>query len=166
VEILNGESLSLVRQWAVMRFSVVAIVWFAAVVGRAVTSGYISESQTAARTVRDGVYSEAQAARGKTVYVEQCAGCHLDSLGGADMAPGLVGETFEAEWADLTVGDLFERIRLSMPQDSPASLPRQAYVDVVTYLLQANKFPAGPTELGDDLPTLKAIKIVKHTERH
>ena len=47
-----------------------------------------------------------------------------------------------------------------MPQDSPASLSRQAYIDMVAYVLQANKLPAGEHELGHDLATLKQIKIL------
>ena len=34
----------------------------------------------ATRTVRDGVYSDAQAARGATLYGQQCASCHGDKL--------------------------------------------------------------------------------------
>src|SRR6478736_4399981 len=34
-----------------------------------------------ARTVRDGVYTDAQAARGAAVYKEKCASCHGSALG-------------------------------------------------------------------------------------
>jgi mono/diheme cytochrome c family protein len=81
--------------------------------------------QQSAPTVWDGVYSEAQAARGKEAYRQECAACHLDSLGGIDMAPGLAGNAFLTTWNELSVGDLFERTRISMPQDSPARLTRQ-----------------------------------------
>jgi mono/diheme cytochrome c family protein len=117
--------------------------------------------ESAQKSVWDAVYSDAQAARGQDVYQQECAGCHLDSLGGADMAPAMVGDAFLTAWDDLSVGDLFERIRVSMPQDSPAHLSRQAYIDVVAYLLKANKFPSGPNELVSDLQTIKAIKIIK-----
>jgi mono/diheme cytochrome c family protein len=117
--------------------------------------------ESATKSVWDAVYSEAQAVRGQEVYRQECAGCHLDSLGGADMAPAMVGEAFLTQWDDLSVGDLFERIRISMPQDSPAHLSRQAYIDVVAYILKANKFPAGSSELGSDLPRIKMIKIIK-----
>ena len=73
----------------------------------------------------------------------------------------MVGDAFLAEWEDLSVGDLFERIRVSMPQDSPAHLSRQAYIDVVAYILKANKFPAGSNDLVPDLPAIKAIKFTK-----
>src|SRR5262245_44040378 len=82
-------------------------------------------TQASSKTVWDRIYSEAQATRGREVYRQECAGCHLDSLGGADMAPGLAGDAFLTTWNDLSVGDLFERIRISMPQDTPAHLTRQ-----------------------------------------
>ena len=120
-----------------------------------------------ARTVWNGVYSETQADRGKEGYRLECASCHLDSLGGADMAPGLTGAAFLTTWNELSVGDLFERVRISMPQDKPASLSRQQYADIVAYMLQANKFPAGPAELGLDLAAMKEIVILmKAPGRH
>jgi len=115
--------------------------------------------QQPARTVWNGVYTEAQAGRGKQAYQLECASCHLDSLGGADMATGLIGEAFLTTWNELSVGDLFERVRISMPQDKPASLSRQQYADIVAYMLQANKFPAGAAELGVDLGVMKEIMI-------
>jgi mono/diheme cytochrome c family protein len=116
--------------------------------------------QRSARTVWDGVYTDAQAGRGKEGYARDCASCHLDSLGGADMAPALTGQAFLTTWNELTVGDLFERVRISMPQDSPASLSRQQYADIVAYMLQANRFPAGAAELGPELAPMKEIVIL------
>jgi mono/diheme cytochrome c family protein len=112
------------------------------------------------QSVWDGVYTDVQAKRGEQEYRNACASCHLDSLGGADMASPLVGDPFLTKWNELSVGDLFERTRISMPQDSPASLSRQAYIDIVAYILQANKLPAGEHELGHDLATLKHITIL------
>ena len=43
-----------------------------------------------------------------------------------------------------------------MPQDKPGSLNARAYVDVVAYLLQANKFPSGTRELGRNPDALGA----------
>ena len=53
----------------------------------------------AARTVSDGVYSEAQAARGKAVYEAQCAFCHQSDLRGQGFAPGLVEDVFSQQMA-------------------------------------------------------------------
>jgi mono/diheme cytochrome c family protein len=128
--------------------------------GAAVGAHASRDASQSARTVWDGVYSEAQAVRGKEAYRQECAACHLDSLGGADMAPGLAGNAFLTTWNELSVGDLFERIRISMPQDNPARLTRQQYVDIVACMLQANNFPAGASELSHDLAGMKEIKIL------
>src|SRR5882672_11690519 len=48
----------------------------------------------AAPSVWDGVYTEEQASRGRTVYDKECAGCHLDTLQGDGLAPGLVADSF------------------------------------------------------------------------
>ena len=34
-----------------------------------------------------------------------------------------------------------------MPTDNPASLPRETYLDILTYMMQVNEFPAGGGEL-------------------
>ena len=57
----------------------------------------------------------------------------------------------------LSVGDLFDRIRVTMPADRPGSVPRQEIVDILAYVLNANQFPAGETELPREVPALKQI---------
>jgi len=109
------------------------------------------------RTVWDGVYNEDQTKRGEAVYLEQCSNCHGRDLEGADMTPALTGGGFMANWDGLTVGDLFDRIRISMPANSPGSLSRQENADVLAYLLRFNQFPAGKEELSRDLQVLKQI---------
>jgi hypothetical protein len=66
---------------------------------------------------------------------------------------------FIQAWSGMTVADLFERIRISMPQDSPGRLSRQQYADIVARILNANEFPAGQNELGRDAAALKQILI-------
>src|SRR5215475_2503916 len=56
----------------------------------------VARAQTT-RTANDGVYSEAQAARGRTLYQEKCAKCHGDTLQGRT-APPLTGESFLGVW--------------------------------------------------------------------
>jgi mono/diheme cytochrome c family protein len=112
-----------------------------------------------ARTVWDGVYSEEQATRGRAQYLRACASCHAADLRGGSTAPSLVEESFSFQWADATVGELFERIRTLMPSDRPNSLSPQAYRDVVAFILQANTFPSGEKELDADLDALRQIAI-------
>jgi S-disulfanyl-L-cysteine oxidoreductase SoxD len=110
-----------------------------------------------ARTVWDGVYSEAQAARGKTVYDAQCAFCHQSDLRGQGFAPGLVEDTFTTRWQDGNLGDLFTIVKVTMPQDKPASLTDEEYAAIVAYLLRANRYPAGQQELHPDPAALKEV---------
>jgi len=77
------------------------------------------------RSVWDGVYTEEQAKRGESVYRKECAACHGDLLAGAESAPPLTGGAFLANWNGLTIGDLFDRIRKTMPQSAPGRLTRQ-----------------------------------------
>jgi quinoprotein glucose dehydrogenase len=115
--------------------------------------------ESASASVWDGVYSEAQARRGEEVYRQACANCHGPELEGADMTPGLTGGVFTSNWNDLTLGDLFERIRTTMPLDKPGSVSRQQNADLVAFLLKANQWPAGTTELTRELGALKQIRI-------
>jgi mono/diheme cytochrome c family protein len=110
-------------------------------------------------SVWDGVYTDGQAMRGEIVYRRYCLACHGAGLEGADMTPALAGGAFTANWNDLTLGDLFERIRTTMPMDRPGVLSRQQNADVMAYLLQGNQWPAGTTELRTELAPLKAIRI-------
>src|ERR1044071_3722321 len=111
------------------------------------------------KSVWDGVYTEEQAKRGAPMYSEFCASCHGSELMGGEMAPPLASGDFLSGWDGLTVGDLFERIRISMPQNAPGSLSGQQNADILAFVLSANKFPTGSTELGNQGMALKAIKF-------
>jgi len=100
------------------------------------------------RSVWDGVYSEDQSKRGSALYARECASCHGTELTGGESAPALVGDGFLSSWNGTTVGDLFERIRKSMPQDNPGRLSRQQDADILAFMLSANRFPAGKKGTG------------------
>jgi mono/diheme cytochrome c family protein len=125
----------------------------------ALSVGMAAFQQGTTASVWDGVYSEAQAQRGETVYRQACANCHGPELEGADMTPGLTGGVFTSNWNDLTIGDLFERIRTTMPLDKPGTLSRQQNADLVAFLLKVNEWPSGTSELSRELGTLKQIRI-------
>ncbi len=111
------------------------------------------------RSVWDGVYTEEQAKRGEAVYKKQCGACHGEMLTGGESAPPLTGGAFQANWNGLTLGDLFDRIRKTMPQSKPGSLTRQQGADVLAFMLSINKFPAGKTELYRQTEMLKEIRF-------
>jgi len=143
--------------------SVVAMVSTVMAIARA-TEGQegrtVADPPARPRTVWSGVFTTGQADRGGAVYARNCANCHGGGLEGADMSPALAGAAFMANWNDLTLGDLFERIRISMPADRPGTLSRQEQADVIAYVLRANQFPVGTTELPTETPALRALKFL------
>src|SRR5437870_641167 len=78
------------------------------------------------RSVWDGVYTQAQANRGKAAYAERCASCHGAGLGGGEEAPALTGDKFLAKWRNRSVDELLESIRTTMPPGQPGTLGRSA----------------------------------------
>lgn len=106
-----------------------------------------------------GVYTEEQAKRGMALYKEQCAACHGDDLKGNEIIPGLTGESFVASWKARTVGDLFDKINMTMPALNPGSLTPEQTSDLVANILSVSKYPAGKTALATSLDALQQIKI-------
>ncbi len=133
----------------------------AAVVGSATAS---SPSTAAAHGVRStylpvlstlfdsvGVYTAAQAERGKAVYTSVCAECHeLEDFTHPD---------FRADWNGVSLYEFFETIRTTMPDENPGTLAREQYVDVVTYVLQLNALPEGPAEFTGDSASASAVLL-------
>lgn len=138
-------------------FLVLAAVWTVAVTQSSLAAQ--AAAAPAARTVWDGVYTEAQAERGAATYKSACSECHGADLSGDGFAPALTGAEFTGNWNELSVGDLFERIRISMPPTGPAGVTPAQKVDIVAYALKFNKYPAGTTELEGKADVLKLIKI-------
>jgi mono/diheme cytochrome c family protein len=122
-------------------------------VGVAVARGQSDEA-----TTWDGVYTEAQAKKGEAVYTAHCADCHGPDFGGREQAPALAGPAFLEKWNKTPLRKLFDTLE-QMPPDEPKVLPTQQYVDVLTYLLSANGFPAGKNVLPVDRSALGRIEI-------
>jgi cytochrome c553 len=118
-----------------------------------------TSTQTAGRTIWDGVFTEAQASRGQRGYVQACARCHADDLLGSSNAPALVGQPFFARFDRSTADDVMQTIRQTMPQEAPDSLGAEAYVDIVSYLFKANGSPAGAAELTADRANLQQVLV-------
>ncbi len=138
-----------------MRFKVallaVAAVW---------TVG-VSQSSVRAqgKTVWDGVFTEEQAKRGEAAFMKECSSCHGNDLAGDGFAPALAGSDFISNWNELSVGDLYDRIRISMPPNGPSGVTPAAKADIVAHIMNSNKWPAGKTELEPKTEVLKGIKI-------
>jgi mono/diheme cytochrome c family protein len=138
-------------------FGVLAVIWVAGVSQSVVSTQAAAGAQ--GKSVWDGVFTQAQADRGAAAYKEVCSECHGNDLAGDGFAPALTGSEFMGNWNDLTVGDLFERIRVSMPPSGPGAVTPAQKADIVAHLLNAGKFPAGSTELEPKTEVLKGIKI-------
>jgi mono/diheme cytochrome c family protein len=122
----------------------------------------LDEVRIALRGVWDGVFTAAQAERGKTAAGRgRCTGCHGLDLGGTERAPTLKGSTFLANWEDGSVNRLFMKIRDTMPPANTDQLLPAEKLDVVAFLLHENGFPAGSRELPPDPDSLETIHIVK-----
>lgn len=104
-----------------------------------------AQGEAPARTVWDGVYTQAQAERGRNAFLATCARCHGDDLAGFRGA--MDGERFMEGWGEDTVQSLYDRIHTTMPPGQAGSIPDQAYVDIVAFFLGRNKFPTGEKEL-------------------
>ncbi|MSO45752.1 MAG: c-type cytochrome [Acidobacteria bacterium] len=108
-------------------------------------------------SVLAGVYTADQARRGQAVYTENCAACHGDDLAGSQAYPALTGNGFVGGWGN--VGEVFEKISMTMPATAPGSLTPAQNTEVLAFVLRQNKFPAGAAELAPQADLLKLIKI-------
>lgn len=108
------------------------------------------------QSVSDGVYTGAQADRGRGQYVQHCAVCHGAALEGNGETPPLVGQ-FIPDWAGMTLADIYDKIQTTMPLNAPGTLRPAIAVDILAYIIRANNFPAGSKELAPD--SLKAISF-------
>ncbi len=101
-------------------------------------------------------YSNQQASRGEGLFRDNCVSCHSSSE--------FSGSSFERRWRNRAVGDIYEFILYSMPDDNPGGLPEQTYADIVAYMLQMNDFPAGSSELPTSLDALMEMKMFAGAE--
>jgi PQQ-dependent dehydrogenase (methanol/ethanol family) len=103
------------------------------------------------RSTNDGVYSEAQAARGEQVYTQECSGCHA--------AANYTGANFTVKWGAATLGDIYQDISLSMPPSKPGGLTPDSYASIVAYFLSRSGYPAGRAELPGDARALGSVRV-------
>ena len=129
-----------------------------------ISEGVVRAEQAAApageaKSIWDGVFTAEQAERGAEAYKTSCSECHGGDLMGDGFAPALSGADFQGNWNDLSVGDFFERIRVSMPPSGPSGVTPAQKADIVAHIFNFNKYPTGTTELEPTTEVLKTIKI-------
>ena len=111
------------------------------------------------QSVNDGIYTAQQATRGQTVYTARCASCHAPNLNGRN-GPPLTGEDFLGNWETQPLVELANKIHKTMPKaDTKGPLTPQESADVLAYILQVGKYPAGRTDLAMDEAALKRINF-------
>jgi len=158
-----------------------ALVAVAAVVGlmsgQDVGAAGRQAASAARRTIVDGVYTVEQARRGREQYRKRCVLCHLDKGQGHQAAPIIAGESLEREgdaeappiagdafltqWNGRTVKDLFDKMAGTMPVGGAGTLRPQEYADVLAFLFEISKLPAGQQELPAAPDQLALITIGK-----
>ena len=104
----------------------------------------------------DGVYTDTQADRGRTLYMQNCGRCHGADLSGTFEIPPLIGR-FMPYWSGSTLDALFDYVSTAMPLGNPGSLSAAANADIVAFILKSNDLPSGAKELNSD--KLKAINF-------
>jgi len=97
-------------------------------------------------SVWDGVYTDAQAERGHTLYMQNCSRCHGADLSGNYETPPLVGR-FMPYWSGSTLDALFDYVSTAMPLDHPGALSAGVNVDILAFILKSNEIPSGSKEL-------------------
>ena len=128
------------RAW--MLFAAAVAVW-----------GAVAVSAQEKRSVKAGVYTEAQSDRGQTLFRSKCASCHAPNR--------FTDDLFYTSFAGKPLWEMFDVISDSMPEDNPGSLKKEEYADVIAYLLKLNNFPAGESDLPTDKDALSAILMEK-----
>lgn len=103
------------------------------------------------RTTAAGVYTDAQAKRGRDTYAMQCKSCHTPA--------SHTGVIFAQWWDRKPLSELYQFMVTRMPKNEPGSLQPDEYVDVMAYLLKLNDLPSGSDPLPADSVAMKKIRI-------
>ena len=91
----------------------------------------------------DGIYTDAQAERGRGVFLDVCAECHSTS--------DWTEDGFLERWNGESVWRFWHYIYEQMPNgEPPYTLERQEVTDAVAFILRLNGVPTGPAELGTE----------------
>ena len=128
--------------------------------GMLVLPGAAAAQQPSADSIRAtlaGVYTTAQAARGRSIYQLSCASCHS--------AASHAGPVFAAKWEGRLLWELYRYVSEQMPKSEPGSLTPKEYASLVAYLLKMNDIPPGGDEIPADSTALKRIRIVVKAQR-
>lgn len=111
-------------------------------------------AQDGRRTVRDGVYSAAQAARGERLFESICVNCH-------EMADFTAAGAYLEDVDGEPLSNTFDYVSSEMPEDDPGSLEAEEYAAVLAYIFRVYGLPSGDVELPVDRDSLRTIAIAR-----
>lgn len=112
----------------------------------------LAAAQTApTSTIWDGVYTNAQAARGQALTQSNCSTCHN--------AGEWTSSHFGTMWSGKPLQALHQFLREAMPLNAPGKLSPSEYSDIVAYMLKLNGVPAGQKELPAETAALSRIQV-------
>lgn len=105
----------------------------------------------AAPAAAAGLFSQAQANRGRDSFRSMCTECHT--------AGEFADNAFKVKWSRRSVGDLYEFIHTAMPDDAPGILTEAQSIDLTAYILEMNGFESGSRQMQPDQAALDAISL-------
>ena len=111
-------------------------------------------AQDGQRTVRDGVFSAAQAARGERVFESICVNCH-------EMAEFTAAGAYLEDVEGEPLWETFDFVSSEMPEDDRGSLEPEEYAAVLAYIFSVYGLPSGDAELPVDRDSLRALAIAR-----
>lgn len=132
--------------------SFAALAASAVAVGIALVAGIAA--QDGQRTVRDGVFSSGQAARGERVFESICVNCH-------EMAEFTAAGAYLEDVEGEPLWETFDFVSSEMPEDDPGSLEPEEYAAVLAYIFSVYGLPSGDADLPVDRDSLRAIAIAR-----
>ncbi len=92
-------------------------------------------------------FTAAQVEAGKAAYNSNCAVCHGSTMTNGTFGTPLAGEYFKSNWGGRPLRAFYDKSQKTMPPAAPASLPADAYANIVAYILETNGFKAGSSSL-------------------
>jgi S-disulfanyl-L-cysteine oxidoreductase SoxD len=122
--------------------------------GASMTAGGGTSQPQDPKSILDRIYSVAQAERGEGRFKVSCSSCHTPGEFG--------GGAFAERWSGQTMGEVFEYVSSTMPQNDPGGLKPEEYASVLAYILRMNAYPAGSDDMPADKDVLAKFQIVSN----
>jgi len=104
-------------------------------------------------TTMDGIYTMAQAERGKGLFTSLCQRCHS--------VQEFSGRSFDSIWAGVPAAALYARIANTMPLDQPGSLGIPQVTALMAHIFHENNMPAGDKPLEGDIDWLMTVSLAR-----